>query len=120
MSLLSRIPVHPLLFAAYAILFLYAANLALVLPVDASRRWPVRVAAAALVWAVLALVLRDRPTGAIVATAVVVAFFAFGHVAVAWPRRGLDDRGAARRCGASSSWSRRSSTRSGRGARCRR
>ena len=34
MRVLSRIPLHPVLFAAYAVLFLYAANLALVLPVD--------------------------------------------------------------------------------------
>jgi hypothetical protein len=39
------------------------------------------VVAAAVLTAVLALVLRDARKGAIVATAMVVAFFAFGHVA---------------------------------------
>ncbi len=91
MRLLSRIPVHPLLFAAYAVLFLYAANLALVLPVDAAAPLARAVVGAALVWAVFAVVLRDPRRGAIVATAAVVAFFAYGHVTGGLSARGLDD-----------------------------
>ena len=116
MSLLSRVPVYPLLFAAYAILFLYAANLALVLPVDAVAPLARAVAGAALVWAVFAVVLRDVRRGAIVATAAVVAFFAFGHVPAAWPRTGSTTAPSSR-YGAWCSW-RRSCTRSGRAARC--
>ena len=46
---------------------------------------------AAALTAVLALVLRDVRKGAIVATAIVVAFFGFGHVAGFLADRGLDD-----------------------------
>jgi hypothetical protein len=80
-ALLTRIPLHPLLFAAYAVLFLYSANLEQVLPVDAAAPLARAVVVAAALTAVLALVLRDARKGAIVATALVVAFFAFGHVA---------------------------------------
>ena len=92
MSLLSRIPVYPLLFAAYAILFLYAANLALVLPVDAAAPLAVRPGASPGAGRCPRLVLRDLRRGAIVATAAVVAFFAFGHVSAGLTANGLDDR----------------------------
>jgi hypothetical protein len=92
MALLTRIPVYPLLFAAYAVLFLYAANLALVLPVDAAAPLARAIAGAAMVWGVAAVVLRDARRGAIVATAAVVAFFAYGHVSGGLSARGLDDR----------------------------
>lgn len=77
---LTRIPLHPLLFAAYAVLFLYAANLDEVLPVDAAAPLARGIAAAAVATAVFALVLRDLRKGAIVASALVVAFYAYGHV----------------------------------------
>ncbi len=78
--MLTRIPFHPLLFAAYAVLFLYAANLDEVLPVDVSAPLARGVVAAAGVTALLALAFRDLRRGAIAATALVVAFYAFGHV----------------------------------------
>jgi hypothetical protein len=90
-ALLTRIPLHPLLFAAYAVLFLYSANLDRVLPVDAVGPLTRAVAAAAVVTAVLALLLRDRRKGAIVATAIVVAYFGFGHVAGFLAGRGITD-----------------------------
>src|SRR6185437_13010738 len=90
-ALLTRIPLHPLLFAAYAVLFLYSANLDRVLPVDAIAPLTRAVAAAAVVTAVLALLLRDRRKGAIVATAIVVAYFGFGHVAGFLAGRGITD-----------------------------
>jgi hypothetical protein len=86
-----RIPLHPLLFAAYAVLFLYAANLDEVLPVDAAAPLARAVVAAAALTAVLGLVLRDVRKGAIVATAIVVAYFAFGHVAGFLAGLGLGD-----------------------------
>jgi hypothetical protein len=49
------------------------------------------VVAAAALTGVLALVLRDVRKGAIVATAIVVAFFAFGHVAGFFAGLGLTD-----------------------------
>ena len=79
-ALLSRIPLHPLLFAAYAVLFLYSANLEQVLPVDAAAPLAWAVGAAAALTGVLALIFRDGRKGAIVATAIVIAYFAFGHV----------------------------------------
>jgi hypothetical protein len=89
--LLTRIPLHPVLFAAYAVLFLYSANLALVLPVDAAAPLARAVLAAAALTAVLALVFRDVRKGAIVATAIVIAYFAFGHVAGFLAGLGLGD-----------------------------
>src|SRR4051794_7129275 len=90
-ALLRRIPLHPLLFAAYAVLFLYSVNLDLVLPVDAVAPLARAVAAAAVLTAVLALLLRDIRKGAIVATAVVVAYFGFGHVAGFLTPRGISE-----------------------------
>ena len=49
------------------------------------------VVGAAALTAVLALVLRDVRKGAIVATAIVIAFFGFGHVAGFLAARGLGD-----------------------------
>lgn len=90
-ALLTRAPLHPLLFAAYAVLFLYSANLGEVLPVDATAPLARAVVGAAALTAVLSLVLRDLRKGAIVATAIVVAFFAFGHVAGFLAGLGLGD-----------------------------
>jgi hypothetical protein len=90
-SLLKRIPLHPLLFAAYAVLFLYSANLDRVLPVDAVAPLARAVAAAAVLTALLALILRDIRKGAIVATAIVIAYFGFGHVAGFLTGRGIGE-----------------------------
>jgi hypothetical protein len=88
---LTRIPLHPILFAAYAVLFLYSANLDEVLPVDAAAPLARAVVAAAALTAVLALVLRDVRKGAIVATAIVITFFGFGHIAGFLAGLGLGD-----------------------------
>jgi hypothetical protein len=78
---LTRWPLHPLLFAAYAVLFLYAANVAEVLPdhVVSPLAWAVGCAAAVLL--VAALLTRSARRGAIVATAVVLAVAYLGHLA---------------------------------------
>ena len=91
-AIIGRVPVHPLLFAAFAVLFLYAANLHEVLPVDAALPLARNVAGAAIVLAVLSVVFRSVARGAIVATAIVVAYVAFGHVASVATGSGLDDR----------------------------
>jgi hypothetical protein len=74
-------PIHPLLFAAYAVLFLYAQNLSEVLLVDVEGPLVRAVAGAAVALAVAALAYRDARRGAIVVSALVVAFFGYGHVA---------------------------------------
>lgn len=91
-ALLGRVPLHPVLFGAYAVLFLYSVNLDEVLPVDAAQPIVRYAGAAAVVTAVLGLVFRSARRGAVVATALVVAFAAFGHVASAVTDFRLDDR----------------------------
>jgi hypothetical protein len=79
-SFLARIPLYPLLLAAYAVLFVYAANISQVLPRDLV--WPLTVAllGAAVVLAICGLVLRDIRRGALIAGALVLAFAFFGHL----------------------------------------
>lgn len=81
MTRVSRLPLHPLLFAAYAVLFLYAQNLAEVLLVDIGAPLGRALLVAAVVLGVATLIYRDVERAAIVASALVVAFFAYGHVA---------------------------------------
>jgi hypothetical protein len=88
---LTRVPLHPLLFAAYAVLFLYSANLDEVLPIDAAAPLARALGAAGALTALAAVVLRDVRKGAIVATSIVVAFFGFGHVAPSLSGVGLGD-----------------------------
>jgi hypothetical protein len=78
---LTRLPLHPVLFAAYAVLFLYAQNLSEVLLVDIGAPLARAVLGAAAALFVLALLYRSPERGAIVASALVIAFFAYGHVA---------------------------------------
>ena len=92
MRILDRIALHPILLAAYAILFLYAANLNEVLPVDALAPLGRAILGATVALAVCSLLLRDRRRGAIVASALVVAFYAYGHVSGALSSFGADER----------------------------
>jgi hypothetical protein len=80
-SILARIPFHPLLLAAYAVLFVYAANIGEVLPRDLIGPLTQALVAALIVLAVASLLLRDVRRGAVVATAIVVVVGFFGHVA---------------------------------------
>jgi hypothetical protein len=80
-SLLARIPFHPLLLAAYAILFVYAANIGEVLPRDLVGPLTQAIVATLIVLAIASLLLRDVRRGAVVATAVVLVVGFFGHVA---------------------------------------
>ena len=91
---LTRLPLHPVLFAAYAVLFLYAQNLTEVLLVDIGAPLARAVLGAAAALLVLALLYRSPERGAIVASALVVAFFAFGHVAGRARLGGLGRRSA--------------------------
>ncbi|MBX3032044.1 MAG: hypothetical protein KF809_18010 [Chloroflexi bacterium] len=83
-SLLSRLPVHPVLLALFAVLSVYAGNLAEVLPIDLGGPFgPLARAVAGAVIALLAgaLLFRDWRRGAIVATAVVAMVGLFGRAA---------------------------------------
>ncbi len=91
-SLLSRVPLHPFAFAAYSVLFVYAANLSEVLPVDAVAPVGRTLIATGAVMAVAMLLLRGARRGAIVASALVVAFAFFGHLYPELARLGLDER----------------------------
>lgn len=81
MGTLSRWPLHPLLFAAYAVLFLYAANVSEVLPDQAMTPlvWAIGCSTALLL--VAALLMRSLRRGALVASAVVLAVAYLGHLA---------------------------------------
>ena len=80
MTLLRRIPFHPLLLAAYAVLFVYAANVTEVLPRAIIGPLTTALVAAAVVLAISAIVFRDLRRGGVLATALVAAFAFFGHV----------------------------------------
>jgi hypothetical protein len=75
------LPVHTLLLAAYPVLFLFAQNTAEVLPRDVIPPLGRAVLAAATVGMFAAIALRDLRRGAIVGTALIVAWSAYGHVA---------------------------------------
>ncbi len=86
MSILARLPLHPLLLAAFAVLSVYAGNLAEVLPIDLGGPGGPLVRAvvgAAAALGVCALVFRDWRRGALVASALVATFLLFGRVAAA-------------------------------------
>lgn len=86
MSTLARLPLHPLLLAAFAVLSVYAGNLAEVLPIDlGGPSGPLvrAVVGAAAVLGVRALLFRDWRRGALVASALVATFLLFGRLAVA-------------------------------------
>jgi len=80
MGPLARLPLHPLLLAAYAVLFVYAANISEVLPADLWAPLAVALVAGALVLALCALLYRDPRRGALLASALVLAFAFFGHI----------------------------------------
>lgn len=80
MGLSSRLPLHPLLLAAYAVLFLYAANIDEVLPADVIGPLLVALLVAGVILVLCWLLYRDRRRGALLATAIVGAVFFFGHV----------------------------------------
>jgi hypothetical protein len=74
-------PVHPLLLAAFPVLFLFSENAADQLVLD--PLWPsllLSVAGALVVLLVSVGILRDWIRGSLVATLIVVLFFSFGHV----------------------------------------
>lgn len=92
LSPLARYPVHPFLLAAYAVLFLYAENLADVLLVDAGKPVTTAILQAIVASAAAAILLRSYRRGAVVASALLVAWYGFGHAAPMLADAGLDER----------------------------
>ena len=76
----SAVPVHPLLAAAYPVVFLFASNAAE--QVTLAPLWgplAIAVGGAAAALAIAALVVRDWHRGALLATVLVIGFFGYGH-----------------------------------------
>ena len=76
----SAIPLHPLLAAAYPVVFLFATNAADQVTLDPIWR-PLALAAggAALTFGLLALIVRDWHRAALLTTVLVAIFFGYGH-----------------------------------------
>ena len=73
-------PFHPLLFAAFPVLFLYASNVGQQIdPADALTHLVILVGSAALVATVGAVVLGDARRGALLATLWLALFLVYGH-----------------------------------------
>jgi hypothetical protein len=90
-ELLGRIPVHTLLLAAYAVLFVYADNIDEILPSELAGPLGQALIASAVVLAIAALLYRDARRGAIVATAIVGTAAFFGHLTPLVDELGLGD-----------------------------
>jgi hypothetical protein len=86
-----RLPLHPLLLAAYAVLFVYAANLQEVLPIDLARPLGLALLGGASALVIGALLYRDLRRGALLATIVIIAVAYFGHLSPELARLGLGD-----------------------------
>jgi hypothetical protein len=78
--LLGSLPLHPLLFAAYAVLFLYAQNIELVRLSEVFPPLAWSLGGAAVLVGITALAMRSAGRGALIASAVVVGFFGYGHL----------------------------------------
>ena len=81
MKILSRWPLYPLLLAAYAVLFVYAANISEVLLEQLVEPLLLALGLGLAVFAVSALLFRDLRRGALLASAILLAVLFFGHAA---------------------------------------
>ncbi len=70
---------HPVLFAAYAVLAMYASNLGQVAFAEARRSLLFSVLAAGLLFLLMRLVFREWGRAAIVTTLALILFFSYGH-----------------------------------------
>ncbi len=77
----TQAPIHPFLFAAYPVAFLYSKNLDLVFPVEVLRPLAVTLGLTALAFALLKLLYRDVTRPALALSVFVALFFAFRHLA---------------------------------------
>ena len=92
LSPISQYPIHPFLFAAYAVLFLYSQNLAAVLLVDVGDPLAVAIVQAIVFYAGATILLRSFRRGAVVASAILIAWYGFGHAAPGLAELGLGER----------------------------
>ncbi len=92
LSPLARYPVPPFLLAAYAVLFLYAENLDDVLLVDIGKPLTTAVLQAIVAFASATILLRSYRRGAVVASALLVAWYGFGHAAPMLADAGVGER----------------------------
>ena len=83
---------HPFLFAAYAVLFLYSQNLGYVLLLDAGAPLATALVGATLLYLTASIILRSVRRGAVVASALLIAWYGFGHAAPALAGAGLGER----------------------------
>ncbi len=91
MKTLSRIPLHTILLAAYAVLFVYASNISEVLFDQVQEPLLLAIAGAGLVLLVCALLFRSVRRGALLATTLVATFMFFGHVSFPVSESGLPE-----------------------------
>lgn len=77
---MKRVPLHPLLFAAWPVLLLYAANMGEVDPADTVRPLVAVVLGAALLVGIGTFALRSVRRAALAVSVVVVALLTYGHV----------------------------------------
>lgn len=80
MSRLASLPIHPLLFAVYAVLFLYGQNIGEASPGDIVVPLIGSVIGVGAVLAASSLLLRDTTRGGLLASAFALLFFSYGHV----------------------------------------
>lgn len=80
MNRLSRIPIHPLLFASYPVLALYAVNVHEVTSAVIWRPLFISLAGALLLLAILFGVLRNLPRAALIASIGLLLFFTYGRL----------------------------------------
>lgn len=85
---------HPFLFAAAPVLFLYAFNIDQVVPGDVGLPLAVSLAAAALLFAVLRLALGDSLEAGMLVSLAAVLFYSYGHVMSSLRSAGVTDRPA--------------------------
>ncbi len=76
---LALAPLHPVLFAAYAVLYLYASNISELTASDVLQPLAIALLGASTILLLLGVVSRNLTRAAIVTSAVVVAFFGYGH-----------------------------------------
>jgi len=76
----TRIPFHPPLIAAFPVLSLYSANMALVPLGDLWRPLAISIALSIFVWGVVGLVFRNVARGAAIASASMAGVFLYGRI----------------------------------------
>jgi hypothetical protein len=74
------VPIHPFLFTAYAVLFLWSQNVGKVVPSEVVVPLFASLALTTVVFVIARLVLRRVGAAAMLATAASVLFFSYGHV----------------------------------------